>query len=93
MLFYFKYFKVLTYLKDIKGFYNFYFFFLFFRLLTYLKGIEGDIFLLGEELKKYLLEVTKERGIRLRVHEPHGVIIIKGDCVKLVEKFLIDKGF
>ncbi|KAB7494834.1 39S ribosomal protein L49, mitochondrial [Armadillidium nasatum] len=62
-------------------------------LKTKLKGIEGDVFALGEELKKYLLLPSGKRMIDLRVYEPFGIIIIRGDLKMLVLDFLHEKGF
>ena len=66
--------------------------------VTKIKGIEGDLFQMAMELKKFIKDEYKpEREerffLRLQVYEPHQQIIIKGDWAEFCKEFLILKGF
>ncbi|XP_076045180.1 mitochondrial ribosomal protein L49 [Oratosquilla oratoria] len=63
------------------------------RYVTYLRGVEGDIFLLGEEIRMLLTKLHPNSIIRVRVHEPHQVIQVKGDYVNDIKEYLLKKGF
>ncbi|XP_043252386.1 probable 39S ribosomal protein L49, mitochondrial [Colletes gigas] len=62
------------------------------RRLTTIRKIDGDIWLLRTELKKYLEENTGKH-IGIRVNELSGQIQFRGDYVTLVKKWCDSKGF
>lgn len=62
------------------------------RKTTKLKRIQGDIWALHDDLKKYLEDRSK-KYVYLQIQEVSGHINIKGDYVSVVEEWLQDKGF
>lgn len=62
------------------------------RKITKINKIQGDIWALDRDLKKYLEERT---GVKTtsRIHEFAGIIKIKGDYVNRVKEMLDEKGF
>ena len=63
------------------------------RILTKVRKVDGDIWKLEADLKKYLEENWKPKKVRTQVHEVASHIVIKGDCCDHVCKFLLSKGF
>lgn len=59
---------------------------------TIIKNIQGDIWLLEKELRRFLENYTGKL-IRMRVHEFAGKIFIHNDYVNLVAERLTKKGF
>lgn len=62
------------------------------RILTKIRKVDGDIWKLEADLKKYL-EENWQAQIKTQVHEVSSHIVIKGDCCEHVCKFLLSKGF
>lgn len=61
------------------------------RRVTRLRRIEGDIWLLEDQLKKYIQQRIG-KNIASRINELSGQIWFKGDYVNLVKEFLMEKG-
>nr|CAD7206966.1 unnamed protein product [Timema douglasi] len=59
--------------------------------ITQIVHIQGNIWALESDLKKYLLKSNKH--ITTQVHEVCGQINIRGDYVTQVQQWLLDKGF
>ena len=67
---------------------------LFCRHKTVVSGVEGDIFSLAKELRRYLIDLhDKSHIILLTVSEPQQKIYIDNDFVNDVKEFLFEKGF
>lgn len=62
------------------------------RKITKVKKIEGDIWLLNEEIKDYLKE-KNNRYVETRVHEVGRFIETKGDYVHDLVEWAHSKGF
>lgn len=62
------------------------------RQITKIKRIEGDIWLLNDEIKQYLKEKNK-RYVETRVHEVGRFIETKGDYVNDLVQWAHSKGF
>lgn len=62
------------------------------RKVTHLRRIQGDIWMLETELKKYVEEKCGKR-IGSQVHEVAGQINFRGDHVASVKEWLDSKGF
>ncbi|KAJ2951711.1 hypothetical protein O0L34_g13873 [Tuta absoluta] len=62
------------------------------RKITKIKKIEGDIWLLNEEIKEYLKRKNK-RYVETRVHEPGRFIETKGDYHNDLVEWAHSKGF
>lgn len=63
------------------------------RKITLIKKVQGDIWLLAEEMKAYLKTKHSSKFIIFRVHELSGNIEVKGDFYYDVKDFLLKKGF
>lgn len=63
------------------------------RFITSVKHVEGDIFVLAEELREHLTPLIAPKILCLRVHEPHQMIQVKGQLVGEIKEFLLKKGF
>lgn len=62
------------------------------RKLTLIRKIEGNIWVLNDELTAHLKSVEK-RPIGSQVDEVRGLITVKGDHVYNINQFLLSKGF
>lgn len=62
------------------------------RRQTRIKAIEGDIWQLEAELHK-MIEKRAEKKVYSRINEMTRQIVFKGDYVRLVDKWLYQKGF
>lgn len=60
---------------------------------TKISHVEGDIWVLLEELRAYLQQRRDPKVLNMRAHEPHQRIEIKGQYVMEVRDFLLAKGF
>lgn len=61
------------------------------RKISKIKKIEGDIWLLNDEIKHYLKD-THKRYIQTRVHELARTIEVKGDYVNDLREWAYSKG-
>ncbi|KAI8431939.1 hypothetical protein MSG28_004476 [Choristoneura fumiferana] len=62
------------------------------RKITIIKKIEGDIWLMNDEIKE-LLENERKRYVETRVHELGRFIEVKGDHVNYLRDWAHSKGF
>ena len=62
------------------------------RKLTYIRKIQGDIWKLEADLKKFV-EGEKNKRLASRINELAAVVILHGDHVSAVKKWLGTKGF
>lgn len=62
------------------------------RKITIIRKIEGDIWLLNDEIKE-LLESERKRYVETRVHELARFIEVKGDYVNYLRDWAHSKGF
>lgn len=62
------------------------------RKFTFVRKIQGDIWLLGEEIEKFIQPMSK-KPIRMQINEFTGNIIINGDYVNAIKYWLQAKGF
>ncbi|XP_028175526.1 probable 39S ribosomal protein L49, mitochondrial [Ostrinia furnacalis] len=62
------------------------------RKITRLKGIDGDIWLLNDEIKS-LLKKKHNKYVETRVHELGTFIDVKGDYVNDLQEWAFSKGF
>ncbi|KAL4715757.1 hypothetical protein ACJJTC_006336 [Scirpophaga incertulas] len=62
------------------------------RKVTKIKKLDGDIWLLNHEIKKYL-NSTQQRYVETRVHELARFIEVKGDFVTVLKEWAYSKGF
>lgn len=62
------------------------------RRITRIKKVHGDIYAMGEELRRFLEDYTGRKHA-IRINEYSGTIFIKGDYVNLIKQYLMDKGF
>lgn len=62
------------------------------RKISKIKKIEGDIWLMNDELKAYL-EKVNNRYVETRVHEMGKFIEVKGDFVNPLKEWAFSKGF
>ncbi|RVE48187.1 hypothetical protein evm_007141 [Chilo suppressalis] len=62
------------------------------RKITQLKKIEGDIWLMNDDIK-HLLKTKHKRYVETRVHEVARFIEIKGDYVNDMKEWAFSKGF
>lgn len=63
-----------------------------YRRITIIKNIQGNIWILAEELRNFLEDYTG-RKILIRVQEFSGQIWIRKDYVNLVKDYLMEKGY
>lgn len=61
------------------------------RRITRLRKIQGDIWLLERELRE-CIEKRIGKKIASRVNELSGQILFKGDCLTIIQEFLMKKG-
>lgn len=63
------------------------------RRITQINNVDGNIWQLEEELKKYLQKVYGDKKvIATKVHEVCGHLCIHGDHVSRVNDWLLQKG-
>lgn len=63
------------------------------KRLTTIKKIQGDIWALDRDIKKYLTESLIKRAPPSQINEFAGVIKFKGDWVNRVKDWMNLKGF
>lgn len=62
------------------------------RKVTLVKNIQGDIFKLEEEMRRYV-EMRAGKVVGTQINEPAGLIKFRGDHVSNCRRFLDSKGF
>lgn len=62
------------------------------KRVTKIRKIQGDIWKLDQDLKEYIEDITKQK-IASQIFEFAGLIILRGDHVSRVKKWMDMKGF
>lgn len=63
------------------------------RRLTIIKKIQGDIWTLDRDIKKYLTKSLNRRPPASQIHEFAGIIKFRGDLVNRIKDWMNLKGF
>ncbi|XP_068250465.1 large ribosomal subunit protein mL49 [Palaemon carinicauda] len=63
------------------------------RYYTIVKHVEGDIFALGEKLRKVVTETSRQKYAVIQVNEPQRWIKAKGNHYQAIRDYLIEEGF
>ncbi|XP_066981894.1 large ribosomal subunit protein mL49 [Macrobrachium rosenbergii] len=63
------------------------------RFFTIIRHVEGDIFALGEEVRKVVSETNPQKHAVLQVNESQRWIKVKGNHYQALKDFLLSRGF